>query len=104
MTDKKNLSSGGGRDKNFKKGYFLFGSLNVEQTKSLIRNRPGYVFRIPLKFLKKNCFDFVRKIETVRIVYKNFVKKRAFLVFKGYCEKFKTLYQKSPVLRFLGKF
>ena len=53
-------------------------------------------------FEKKFVFDFGRKIEAVRIVYKNFVKKRVLSIFKGYFKKLKTLYQKSAVVRFLG--
>jgi hypothetical protein len=36
--------------------FFVFLGLNLEQAKSLIKNRPATFFRIPLKSLEKNFF------------------------------------------------
>jgi hypothetical protein len=56
------------------KNYFFF---NLEQAKSLIKNRSRYVFWDTFKVFEKKCFFyFWPKIEAVRMVYKNFVKKK----------------------------
>ncbi len=65
------------KKKRGKKGIFLFWGMNLEQTKSPIKNPTRYVFQDILKvFEKKKFFFFLPKMEAVRIVKKNFVKKK----------------------------
>ena len=44
------------KKKRVKKGIFLFWSMNLEQTKSPIKNRTRYVFYDILKVFEKNFF------------------------------------------------
>ena len=80
------------------KNIFLYLGLNLEQAKSLIKNRSRYVFQDTFKvFEKKNFFDFRQKMEAVRIFFLGGGGKQAFFpppkIFESrfFSTKFKTI-------------